>query len=296
MTTYPKYWYSILMVGLFIMGGLGCDTSFNPIMDDHKLNFSMYGTLDLHADTQWVRVMPLADQLIPRDIAESEVTVTLQNLETGEQTQLEDTLRTFPNGAHVLNYMTTQDLSPNTTYLVRAEDSKGASCSAEVTVPSSLDMPLVDYNQQEQKGTIRGVSEEPLVVANLHAVVQIASELGAGPEQDVNISFLYQIDQEEDLSYQFFVDLYGSLSKHLELNASNFVLVNDKQLTIATGSDDWPTYDELTKQEIHFPNFVSNVEGGVGYVAGIARRFIPLKSCYDQQGDLVPCPENRPVN
>lgn len=47
----------------------------------NKINlfaFSMYGFLDVHADTQYVRVMPILDELLPNhlDTIDHSVTIT----------------------------------------------------------------------------------------------------------------------------------------------------------------------------------------------------------------------------
>jgi hypothetical protein len=280
----------LFLAGLVGLLTTGCDTSFDPIKKDHDLAFSMYGTLDLHADTQWVRVMPLSDELIPRNPQASSAEVTIRNLESGEQTTFQDSLLTFPNGAHVWIYWTTQSLEERGTYVVRAESSDGKVSQAEVTIPGRLSMPIVDFDQSEQDGQIYGQTVDPLMVASLHVKYQIASSMGAGPEEDAYISFLYQLGDNRTRDYEFYVDVYGNLSRILELNASTYTQINNKEFTLATGSSDFPTYGHLTKQEMHFPNLTSNVEGGVGYVAGIARRIVPLRSCYDLSGELTPCP------
>ncbi len=40
-----------------------CDSSFNPLAENNRFNFTIYATLDLSTDTQWVRVMPVRDSI-----------------------------------------------------------------------------------------------------------------------------------------------------------------------------------------------------------------------------------------
>jgi hypothetical protein len=75
---------------LLICSVAGCDDSFQPL-EIHDRNFSMYGVLEVGADTQWIRVMPVRDSAFTSP-GPLDATVTMENLETGRTVELRDSL------------------------------------------------------------------------------------------------------------------------------------------------------------------------------------------------------------
>ena len=74
----------------------GCEEPFEPFQESPDGAFSMFGYLNVKADTQWVRVMPVRQNLFlqPEPI---DAVVTLEHLGTGRVVTLRDSLFSFPD-------------------------------------------------------------------------------------------------------------------------------------------------------------------------------------------------------
>jgi hypothetical protein len=101
----------------------GCDQTFEPLQENDKYHFSIYGTLDAAADTQWIRIG------VPREnINETPdpagITVILEDVETGQSVVMQDSLFASRD---LLNYWTTMPLKNEYTYQIYAERDGGKS-------------------------------------------------------------------------------------------------------------------------------------------------------------------------
>src|SRR5690606_2180811 len=65
-----------------LLASAGCDDSFEPIAGGDR-SFSVYGHLDPHADTQWIRIMPLRCTILTSPEPPGTV-VTLQAMGSGQ--------------------------------------------------------------------------------------------------------------------------------------------------------------------------------------------------------------------
>ena len=272
---------------LVVLWGTGCENTFKPLEEGGEHNFTMYGALDLHADTQWVRVMPIGEQLIPSKLENSTEKVELIREKTGETIVLNDSMFVFGRDAIVWNYWTTEQLHPNEVYTIRAESQEGELSSATVNIPSPLPRPTVEV-VDEHDGIVRGISSSPLVTVDLELQVQLVSEVGSvSPPREYRLSLLDQVRRDAKGEYFFNYSIDDLLFQ--ELNMRSGYIVSNKTLVLIKGSEDWPDLSDFSELETGIPNVASNIENGTGYIAGIARREMPLKSCYDDQEDLIPC-------
>jgi hypothetical protein len=69
----------------------GCDHPFEPFQENTLGPFSVFGYLDLNADVQWVRVMPIRQTLLAEP-GPIDAVVTLEHLGTGRVVTLRDSL------------------------------------------------------------------------------------------------------------------------------------------------------------------------------------------------------------
>lgn len=70
---------------------VGCDQTFEPLAENNQYHFSIYGYLGSAADTQWVRVGTAREAI--DDVPDpAGITVTLENLHTGETVIMQDLL------------------------------------------------------------------------------------------------------------------------------------------------------------------------------------------------------------
>lgn len=250
-----------------------CDSTFEPIQPSDDITFSIFGTLDLHADTQWVRVMPIGEKLLADDPNVERAKVTLTRMETGEVVTLEDSLFAFRNNTYVLNYWTDTPLHSEEDYLLQAETADGRISRAQVSIPSPLPRPQIDYSLEEERGLVEIPTDDLPVVVESKFVVQELTPFGPAPAKEIAFSHLDHLFLTDDGTYRFRVE--GGRLIYNELETSYQVL--DRELVIAKGSKDWPDLSDLTEEEIPVPDNYSNVENGTGLVVGVASRTASLE-------------------
>ncbi|MCW9707448.1 hypothetical protein [Fodinibius salsisoli] len=278
---------AILMIG-FLIPIAGCESNFEPLQENDQYAYSVYGTLDVYADTQWVRVTPIHDTFISSKVDSNNTKVTLTQTSTGKTVQLNDSLFVFGGDAYVWNYWTTEEIHPKEEYVIEAEGANGLYSSAQLTVPDSLSLPLVKYSVEENRGEIKGSSGSPLVRMDIKYSIQIITEVGTLTEElEVVSSLLEEINRTSDGVY--LAEFDGEELILDEIGHNKRYQINKRELYVATGSESWLSLTDLSEEEIMSPGVGSNIEMGVGHVAGMAQRKGFLRSCYDDRGDLIFC-------
>lgn len=267
----------IFLLGLLCVSGIACENEFDPLQENDRYVFSMYGAFDIHADTNWVRVMPIAETLIPRDPESNGTTVTMIHQRTGEETQLQPKLLRFSGNVYVWNYWTTKELEPQEEYMIRAEAPGGNQSFAIITIPSELDIPDVTYSGGNEEGEIRGTSEDTLVTMDFRYFIQVIRDRVVEPEVEVIISNLDDINLKTNGDYCAQIDNAEKLEEILLANRGDMI-VNRRELVVISSSEDWPDIADLSEEEIVLPDAVSNVVNGTGFIAGIAKRKIVITS------------------
>ncbi|MEX2346004.1 MAG: hypothetical protein WD604_10345 [Balneolaceae bacterium] len=242
------------------------------MQENDKYVFTIYGVLDVHADTQWVRVMPIGEALIPTDPDPNGTVVRLARESNGETIALNDSLFRFGGDSYVWNYWTTESLQPNESYNITAETPGGKQSLSIVTLPSALSVPEVEYSEEYESIMVSGHTEEQLVLVETRYLVQAVTEMGCAPEREVVISHQEEVTNMSG-QYHLSTENWSVIAKELDVNAFNFI-VNRRELIIVSAGEDWIGLSDLTEEEIFLPDKLSNVENGTGVVAGIASRKI----------------------
>ena len=171
MNKYPAIFYQItvIFVGLIFSG---CDYSFDPLQENDELTFSMNGVLDVHADTQWIRVMPIGESLIPEDPNPNGTVVHLTHLSTGELFAMDDSLFRFGNDTYVWNYRTLTAIVADDAYEITAESPAGDRSRVVVNTPSPLPIPEVEYSETSESISVSGIALDSIIVAETRYLVQ----------------------------------------------------------------------------------------------------------------------------
>lgn len=263
----------IILFGLLI--AISCEHSFDPLQENDRYVYSMYGSLDVHADTQWVRVMPIGESLIPTDSTLQKTDVILIRESTGNTTVLKDSLFRFGGNAYVWNYWTTQNLFPDESYIIKATADDGRQSISEISMPSELPIPEIHYVENTERGTITGSSKDALVTVEIRYLVQTIGEMGCAPEREISISHLEDLYIFANGEYHFTVDNKVSIARELGVTPSNY-RVNKRDLNIISAGKDWPNLADVNEEETVLPDVISNVENGTGFIAGIARRSVAI--------------------
>lgn len=125
-----------LFLVLILSGVLfsGCDRSINPFEDDQGV-YSVYGALEVGKPQNIVRIRDLTEPFYNDSSFDFNATVTFTDLETGESTQLRDSVVTFSgNKSH--NFILEEDLELDKQYQITVERPDGVSASSIASTPS----------------------------------------------------------------------------------------------------------------------------------------------------------------
>jgi hypothetical protein len=257
-----------------------------------RFRYSLFGTLDVAADTQYVRVEPLGDTTRIGALPELEGDVALQNLDTGERIPLRDSFDTVSGGlAQVHNVWTSHPIQPATTYRLLVEEQGDPVTTATTTTPSraptlrhnpdrtedrSFRMPC-ELNSEgyplERENTFDVRVRDVEHIASVRVIYTVER-----PVADTVLARTFRhldgvaYDEEQDL-YRVSV-FYGK--DMLALRQRGATCLPPSQLAnpyatviVAAGGPDWPDWRGEALNELARPDTFSNVEGGHGFVGGI---------------------------
>lgn len=125
-----------LAIAFAMLGLAGCDESVNPFIESDRI-YSVYGTLDMSADTQWVRVVPIDTSLFVETQPTIDARVFVTDLRSGRQQEWTDSLFTFRDGSMGHVFFTPLRVQPDHTYRLEVTRSDGQTATAETTVPAT---------------------------------------------------------------------------------------------------------------------------------------------------------------
>lgn len=260
----------LLAAGLAITLMAGCDRPFEPLAENGNGPFSMIGYLDLGADTQWVRVMPVRPSALsaPEPI---DAVVTLQRVGSGRTVTLRDSLFRYRDArldadlyAHL--FWTTERLEARARYRLTATRSDGAASTALVDMPGELEF---TYLNLRDTASVEVRTERLLLVETFHAM-RLTSGERAGSS----------VRRHRRPSPFGNPPTYGVIVDGAPLIQERMVDVRRIELRIATATAAWPPDLAPASPAAGVPDtMASNVENGLGFVGGVATRTIPFHRC-----------------
>jgi hypothetical protein len=260
----------------------GCDRPFDPFAENAAGPFSMLGYLDLRADTQWVRVMPIRQTLLGEP-GPVDAIVTLERVGSGRTVTLRDSLHEFTNArldgaAYAHLFWTTERLEPAATYRLTAARSDGASTTALVRMPPALEFSLLNDPRIGFSYALLQVRAERVLFAD---VLYTVSGTGGDPAGSVAVREPYTIASGGPGLQGIGINVRG-------LAREGLVDVGRQEIALTVARADWPFPSELPDPGEPVPDTTrTNVENGVGFVGGVASWTIPFQHCEV----LVPRPD-----
>jgi len=131
--------YFLLICITWILSG--CNETFEPWQENDQYHFSMFGYLDASADTQWVRILPVREELFlePRPL---DFIVTMEHAESGESIVMQDSLFSYFQG-YAWNFRSEMDIRPGQTYRITASHPDGRSSHTTVQLPEDFPTPIL---------------------------------------------------------------------------------------------------------------------------------------------------------
>lgn len=292
--------FALMMAVLLV----GCDTTINPIVGEEK-PFTVWGVLDVGADTQRVRVFPIEDYPGIDRGPVIDAAVSSVDLATGERREWKHRRVTYENGniAHV--FWSVFRPEPRHEYRIHVRRSDGQTSSASTIIP---DVSGVDISIRTDSGyvpvVVTGDSINviaaymryeatnvppldapegiPIYPAVFHAVD--VSQAGKGDIVDDGGSWKLEIDMYEDTKAVF-----AEYAQNCLINSDNpNIALRRVELRFVIASVDWaPPNGEFDPDELVEPNRLSNVENGYGFIGAgemYKHRWTPSSTVRHQLG------------
>jgi hypothetical protein len=272
--TLPGSRQSWLVAALIACTSLSaCDSVIRPHQENVIGPFAMSGYLDLRADTQWVRVMPIRENLLttPDPI---DAVVTLEKVGGGGTVALRDSAFQFRDNrldavGYAHNFWTTERLDPATRYLIRAVRSDGASSTATVDIPPELEFSLLNLEGTADTVAFRLKAEHLLFVELIHGMRNLAGD------QASTVAKRQPSARPATGPFPLAVDIDESPPIQVGLVPTGRI-----ELRVAVARADWPYGPQLSDIDATIPGRApSNVEHGLGFVGGVATWTVPFHTC-----------------
>ncbi len=259
-----------LIVVLIVLGSQGCNKTFDPLDSDHPYVFSMNGQLDIHADTSFIRVMPIERTLIPSDTAFTKATVRFKKITEDGFQELPHEHRGLSENVFVRNYYHVDQLEPNSIYHITALNDQDAKSEVIVTLPDILPIPTISYDLTLERGIISGTVAKKDSIVHAETIYTIGVFSVDGCYRDkVHVNELQNIRYGIN-GYEVLVNNRANIGFSQIPGTTRRVLY--RQFVITSANESYPNLRGLTREEATLPINSSNVVNGTGFVAGIARR------------------------
>ena len=265
----------ILSLTLGLCALPSCDPSVTVVTPSDQHQYSLFGVMNVAADTQTIRVTPLLDSLESQPL---QATVVLENLDTGEEVTFHNSVDTIAD-TRVYNAWAATPIQPATSYRLSVREDRHPITTATLTTPPAP--------PQVETGIIRpscGGNTELLVVVrgidhlagtSLTYWIQPPADDGEMPPPYTStLTHFENVSRNED---GFRVRIDYSTDLHLvnpEPYEDDCADEGDfarpyANLMVAAGGPDWPEWLNAPVNELGRPDAFSNVNGGHGYVGGI---------------------------
>ncbi|MCH8960479.1 MAG: DUF4249 family protein [Bacteroidetes bacterium] len=276
-----RYLFLYLVASLVLAIGLSaCEESVNPILESDQ-RFTIFGTLDMDQDTQYVRVIPIRRTLETDASAPLNVTFTSTDLVAGETITWRDSLVNFPDGSFGHVFYSPLHLRPGHTYRieVRSPDS-GVVTSAETTVPAepqpivmpeTVEFILTTQVRASQQILWQGIAEEPYRIEQWYRFFTIEN-FGF---QDIRLPYVPINGPAEGQADTWEITLNlvrdrDTMETFIELNESTSLAGLGLRLTLLDEAF-VPPGGAFDPEVLAQPGTLSNVENGFGFVGSIGR-------------------------
>lgn len=151
----PRFLTLATIVLALLLGLTACEETVDPFVETDQ-NYTMFGTLDLGRDTQYVRVIPIRESL-EADAAEPlDITFTSEDMNLGEVVEWRDSIVTFPGGELGHVFYAPMRIRAGHTYRIEiTPDGESAVTSAETISPM---VPTAHVQPEEVSGGAFGVA------------------------------------------------------------------------------------------------------------------------------------------
>ncbi len=286
----------------------GCDQNIDPIVGEDR-PFTIWGYLDAHADTQRVRVFSIEKRLGIDRAGPVDAVVKSTNLTTGETHAWTDREIVFSDSSIGHVFEAVFEVRYEERYRLEVRRSDGAMSGAEVTIPPSVEVELVDErNRAVVPAIIYGKPPNLVDVSVIYDAITLppanpwppgsttppAVRLAvavpySGKEEPTADGWRYEINLRED---------FEVVQNEFDLNCLTRDLIALRRIDFRflAADEQWaPPNDSFDPNLLIEPGTFSNVTNGFGFFGGgytVSTRWIPTDIVLRNVGYKTagPCP------
>lgn len=241
----------------------GCDATIEPTPGTDRV-YTLYGQLDADADTQAVRVIPIAETLDSIDPDAIDAAVTSRHEQTGETRVWRDSLVQYPDGTQGHVFFAPFSVDYEDTYRLDVDRSDGAQATVTVTVPplSTLDSLRRDVRTGGLADYVVGVQGVP----RLSGIVARYTLVGdVTPVQTVrHTDLVARVDGGWEVAIPFVSDLQRIVAR----SETGLVGLIAFEVGVYVSNEAWNADDaggQFDPEVLVEPGTFSNVENGFGF-------------------------------
>ncbi len=269
----------------------GCDTTVDVLQPSDQYRYSLYGVLDVAADTQVIRVDPLSSPNAPGASSSVDAAVVLQNLESGEEISLQDSLTILDaDSTTAHNFWTTHPIQPSTKYRIAVKKENTVLTTGTTTTPAQA--PSLNVGQPillpctYPTPTIPDRQSENTFVVFARGAPQIAAAIIQYPilqpsGEDTLRTWVSSnhYDKVSDEGDRFKISVFYRdelISLHPDPPSGSPVCPGESyffrpaaRMIVSAGGPQWPEWQSASIDSLARPDLYSNVQGGHGFVGGI---------------------------
>ncbi len=287
-------------LALLILIASGCRDTFEPFKVDSNLHFSIFGYLNVAADTQWIRVTPLRHSVFTTP-GKLDATVTLQDMATGATTALRDSVFGFVPAANVEgaaeswehNFWTDVPIEYGATYQLSVVAADGETTTATVPMPEQLrevdiEATLIRTGGRSSSTTQQYVLRVPAKHIAVVEVIHYVSDRSPGslagtftdcalaPEVPRVYSIRQPVGETATVGDTMEIEISASLQPGLP---GSGCVIGRREVLVASSGSAWPSAVQFSPSALGAGDVPSALDGGVGFVGGVVTRTVPFESC-----------------
>lgn len=292
---------TLAMMGFF--GLSACEENVVAVVGT-EFPYSIYGVLSPQLDSQWVRVFPIEDRLVPATPEPLDAEVVSINRTTGEQHAWRDSVIVDFADQYAHVYYAPFQARFGHTYEIAAIRSDGAESTVEVTVPSEAEIipqdPVIRLVSVVQPVLVRGdvpglvqvevdyavaykVANEPDIVSNNIVIPYILRH------EKTDGGWIVPVDLRRD-----FLEVTASLAQQVDVGIDLRVgiILLSVALRFIAASEAWaPPGGIFDAEVLAQPNAMRNVRNGFGFVGAgyrLHKHWLPPVEAIEEAGFRSP--------
>jgi hypothetical protein len=276
----PVFVLAVLVT--MVMTLTACEETVDPILDSDR-QLTLWGTLDMNADVQFLRVIPIREVLDVRFAETPELEVISIDLDNGETVVWQDSVISFLGSNPGLLFYTPLRVVPTHTYRIEVR-----SPDLEFVTSAVTTIPMIPEVEIFEERVTRSISNQGFFVSGLQDVKWSGInrmphkiehwyrflEFGSAGFTDFLLPYVppdIRLNEERaelDMTLNL-VRHRDSIQKYIRIPAVR--LVGMGQTITVLDEDFRPPGGEFEIELLAQPGTLSNVEHGFGFVGSVGR-------------------------